>query len=88
MTGEGAGQDGTVNPYEGEDCNAIVENKGATSFSVRIQQDGKVLESIPVLKGEGKKIILLKGQEIYLDAEAGGKVFASVDYEKKNGKVN
>lgn len=82
MTGKGPGQDATINPYRGQDCFAIVENIGDRQFSVRIQKDGKIINEITILKGESKKIKLLKEQELYLDPNPKGTAEASVDYEK------
>lgn len=86
MTGKGEGQDGTINPYAGQDCYAVVENFGANEFSVRIQQKGKVLELIPVKANETKKIKLLKGQELYFDYELEGTAKARIHYEKLEKK--
>lgn len=82
MTGKGAGQDATINPYFGQNCYAIVKNIGKREFSIRVQQEGEIIEQIPILKGEVKKIKLLKGYELYLDPNPTGKAKASVDYEK------
>lgn len=80
MTGKGPGQDATINPFEGEDCYALVQNIGKRPFSVRIQQSGTILNTITVSKGENKKIKLLAGQELYLDPLTQGIAKASVDY--------
>ena len=82
MYGKGPGQDGTINPYAGEDCYAIVKNLGDVAFSIRIQQKGEVVETIPVSGMETKKIKLLVGQELYLDPVTDQMARASVDYEK------
>lgn len=82
MTGKGPGQDGTINPYIGQNCYAIVRNIGNRQFSIRIQQNGKVIEEISIQKGELKKVKLKKGYELYLDPNPEGKAKASVDYEK------
>jgi hypothetical protein len=37
MTGKGPGQDGSINPFAGQDCVAVVANLANTPFSVRIQ---------------------------------------------------
>lgn len=84
MTGKGPGQDGTINPYAGEDCYAIVENIGERSFSIRIQTKGKIVEEIAIEKGDTKKLKLLKGYELYLDPNPEGKAKARVDYERMN----
>ena len=84
MTGKGPGQDGTINPYAGQDCFAIIKNIGERKFSIRLQQDGKIIEEISILKGEIKKVKLLKGYELYLDPNPKGIAKASVDYEKMN----
>lgn len=80
MTGKGPGQDATINPYDGQNCYAIVENIGKKEFSIRIQENGKILESIPILKGEVKKVTLLKGLELYLDSNSKAK--ARVNFQK------
>ncbi|SMG47143.1 hypothetical protein SAMN05661096_03356 [Marivirga sericea] len=82
MTGKGSGQDATINPYFGQDCYAIVKNIGKREFSIRVQQEGKVIEEISILKDEVKKVKLLKGYELYLDPNPEGRAKASVDYEK------
>ena len=43
MTGKGAGQDATINPYYGQDCYALIQNIGKRKFSVRIQKDGEII---------------------------------------------
>ena len=82
MTGKGIGQDATINPYFGEDCFALVENIGTRQFSIRIQEGGKIIEEIPIQKGELKKVKLLKTYELYLDPNPKGIAKARVDYEK------
>lgn len=82
MTGKGAGQDATINPYFGMNCYAIVKNIGKRKFSIRVQQEGKIIKEIPVLKGELKKVKLLKGHELYLDPNSKGTTKASIAYEK------
>lgn len=84
MTGKGPGQDATINPYDGQDCYAIVKNIGKRSFSVRVQQAGKIIEEVTVLKKEVKRVTLLKGYALYLDPNPEGKIKASVDYKKFN----
>ena len=82
MTGKGPGQDGTINPFFGQECYAIIKNIGKRKFSIRIQQKGKIIEEISILKGELKKVKLLKDYELYLDPNPEGIEKASVDYEK------
>ena len=84
MFGKGPGQDATINPYEGEDCFAVIKNLGTTEFSIRIQQKGKIIKILPVKKKEVKKVKLLVGYELYLDSESVEKANASVAYEKIN----
>ena len=84
MTGKGPGQDGTINPYFGQDCYAIVNNIGEREFSIRVQQEGKIIEEIPILKGELIKVKLPKGYELYLDPNPEGIAKARVDYERIN----
>jgi len=82
MTGKGAGQDAAINPYTGEDCYVVVENIGSKEFSIRIQKDGEILQTVPISKKEEKKVTLPKGYELYLDSEAKAK--ARVNFEKMN----
>ena len=81
MTGKGPGQDGTINPFQGEDCYAIIENLGNELFSVRIQKDGEIIKIIAVKPKKKKKIKLLSGQELYLDSETKSSTQASVSYQ-------
>lgn len=81
MTGKGPGQDGAINPFYGQNCLAVIENIGETAFSIRTQKDGEILAEIPIQKGEVKKIRLLKGHELYFDAESGGMAKAEVNFE-------
>lgn len=82
MTGKGYGQDGTINPYDGQNCYAIIENIGKREFSIRIQKKGKIIASIPIDPGDIKKVKLLKGHELYLDSNPKGTVNAKISYEK------
>ncbi len=82
MTGKGAGQDATINPYFGQDCYAIVKNIGKRKFSIRVQQQGEIIEVISILQGELKEVKLLKDYELYLDPNPKGTTKASVDYKK------
>ena len=81
MTGKGPGQDATINPFQGEDCYAIIENLGNELFSVRIQQDGEIIKIIAVKPKKKKKIKLLSGQELYLDSETKSSTQARVSYQ-------
>lgn len=82
ITGKGTGQDATKNPYNGQNCYAIVENIGKREFSIRTQQNGEIIETIPIKKGEIKNVKLLKGYELYLDTNSKGKAKAKVEFEK------
>lgn len=82
MTGKGKGQDATINPYYGQECIAVVKNIGMSSFSIRVQLDGKVIEEVPIQKGEIKKVKLLKNYRLYLDPNPTQIAKASVAYEK------
>ncbi len=82
MTGKGLGQDGTINPYDGQDCYAIIENIGDVTFYVRIQKEGKVLQTVTVAKNETQKLLLLKDQELYLDPNEIAIARARVSYDR------
>lgn len=47
MTGKGPGQDATINPYEGEDCYAVVKNLGDVLFPNVFSKRGKLLIFFP-----------------------------------------
>ena len=82
MTGKGAGQDATINPYYGQDCYALIQNIGIRKFSVRIQKDGEIIKELSIGKGKQKKIKLLKGHELYLDPNPKGIAKARIAYEE------
>ena len=82
MTGKGPGQDGTINPFYGQDCYAIIENIGQLKFSIRVQQGNSIIEEISILEGETKTVRLLKDYQLYLDPNPEGKTKARVDYKK------
>jgi len=69
MTGKGPGQDGSINPFAGQDCVAVVENLAKTPFSVRIQQNGVVLRTIEIGDKETKQIDLKGTEELYVDTQ-------------------
>ena len=81
MTGKGPGQDATINPFQGEDCYAIIENLGEELFSVRIQKNGTIIKTIRISPKRKKKIKLLSDQELYLDGESINWARARVSYE-------
>ena len=80
MTGKGPGQDGTINPFAGQDCFAIIENMGTSEVSVRVQKAGTVISTFTVLGGDSFRFKLLKDQELYLDANTKEKVKVRVGY--------
>ena len=69
MTGKGPGQDGSINPFAGQDCVAVVENLAKAPFSVRIQQNGVVLRTIEIGAKDTKRIELKGSEELYVDTE-------------------
>lgn len=82
ITGKGPGQDAAKNPYDGQNCLAVVENIGKREFSIRTQKNGKIIENMTIKKSEIKKIKLFKGYELYLDTDSKGKAKAKVEFEK------
>jgi hypothetical protein len=82
ITGKGIGQDAAKNPFDGQNCFAIVENIGKRQFSIRTQKNGEIIESILINAGETKKVKLLLGYELYFDTNDKGKAKATVDFEK------
>ena len=69
MTGKGPGQDGSINPFAGQDCIAVAENLVKDPFSVRIQKNGLVLRTIEIGTKETKRIELKGSEELYVDTE-------------------
>jgi hypothetical protein len=69
MTGKGPGQDATINPYQGQNCIAVVENLGENSLSVRIQSKGEIRKTVPLDPKTSKEIDLPKNYELYFDTE-------------------
>jgi len=69
MTGKGPGQDGSINPFAGQDCVAVVENLAKAPFSVRIQKNGVVLRTIEIGTKETKRIELKGSEELYIDTQ-------------------
>ena len=83
MTGKGPGQDGSINPFTGQDCVAVVANLANTPFLVRIQQKGIVLRTIAVDKKEMKRISLGAQEELYIDTPNKTTRF-TINYEQPN----
>lgn len=80
IVGKGPGQDAAINPFGKEKSIAKVKNLGKTSFSVRIQKQGKIITETPVPVKEKKEFVLEKGYELYFDSEAYGK--AKITFKK------
>ncbi len=86
LYGKGPGQDATINPYDGQDCYAIVENFGEVPFTVRIQQQRTIIDIIVLPAKTTKKILLLQGHELYLDPSSKAVAKARVWYEAMEGE--
>jgi len=69
MTGKGPGQDGSINPFAGQDCIAVAENLVKDPLSVSIQKNGLVLRTIEIGTKETKRIELKGSEELYIDTE-------------------
>ena len=78
ISGKGPGQDAAINKYADNDCIATVKNMAKNSFEVRIQKEGKVINTIVIGQGETKEVSLLRGHELYLDSSLKAK--ASVNF--------
>lgn len=73
ITGKGPGQDAALNPFLKMDSYGIIENIGKNDFTIRVQNKGNVIEQITIKPKGIKKVVLLKGYELYLDSELQGK---------------
>ncbi len=82
ITGKGPGQDATINPFQKEDCYAVIENLGMELFSLRIQQNGQRIKITPVTSNKIEKIKLMQGQELYFDSESKKPAKARISYQK------
>jgi hypothetical protein len=81
MHGKGPGQDATINPFEGQDCYAVIENTGAFAFTVRIQFKGEITLTQIIQPGETKQLLFKANHELYLDGTAETTVGALIDYK-------
>lgn len=86
LYGKGPGQDATINPYDGQDCYAIVENFGEVPFTVRVQQQKTIIDIIALPAKTTKKILLLQGHALYLDPASKAVAKARVWYEAMEGE--
>ena len=80
ITGKGPGQDAAINPYIGSDSYAIIKNIAGAPFEARVQQNGKIISIVKILRGKEVKLKLLKGHELYFDSTKKSKV--SIKFEK------
>jgi hypothetical protein len=55
ITGKGPGQDAAENPFSGTNCCGIIENIGDNKFTVRIQEKGKMVQTVSVKTKRNKK---------------------------------
>ena len=67
ITGKGPGQDAAINPYSSGNSLGIVKNVGEDRLQARIQKDGKIISLTEVAPGQTESLVLLEGQELYLD---------------------
>ena len=81
ITGKGPGQDATINPFKDSSCIAVITNLGAYDFSVRIQEAGKLINTITVPAESVERIEIGKNEELYFDALDGKTTKARVEYE-------
>ena len=82
ITGKGPGQDGAINPFSGEKSTSIVKNLGEHPFSVRIQEQGNIIEIREVRPKESESFVLEKSYELYLDCD--DKAKAKVKFKRFN----
>ncbi len=79
ITGKGKGQDGVINPFSDGNSIAIVENVGDNVFTLRVQMDGEVVQTLEVQAGTTEAVKLIKGYELYIDNDQRAK--ASIKFE-------
>ncbi len=82
ISGKGAGQDGAINPYLGQDCYAIVKNKGVDTFTVRVEKgERNIIQSFDIKKNQIKKILLKKDMVLYIDTDIIENAIAEISFE-------
>ena len=86
VTGKGPGQDAALNPFTDINSIGVIENIGQNNFEIRIQQKGEIIKVVSVSPNEIKEVALLKGYELYLDAQKKSK--AKVDFKKSTTQHN
>ena len=81
MTGKGAGQDATINPYADEEFSfALVENMGAVEFQIRIESPQRASKEFPI-QPKGLVVIKLNREDIlYFDSLTKEKAQATIKY--------
>ena len=67
MYGKGKWQDGAIDTYAGEDCKAVIKNKGKKEMYIRVQKNALILKSITLLPNETNEVYLPVGYELYFD---------------------
>lgn len=82
ISGKGAGQDGAINPYLGEDCYAIVKNKSIDKFTIRVEKgERNIAQSFDIEKNQTKKILLKKDMVLYIDTDIIESAIAEISFE-------
>ncbi len=82
ISGKGTGQDAAINPYLSTNSIGTIENLGANPFSIRIQQDGEILQTSTIEPGAIMAVKLLQGHELYFDSEM--KTMAKIGFKELN----
>lgn len=80
ISGQGPGRDAAINPYEKEDCIALIKNLGEGILEARTKDKEGKQRSTKIAPQEQKRIFIAVGTILYFDAIKATK--ASVTYER------
>lgn len=70
ITGKGPGQDAAINPYDGGNSVAVIQNIGKNTFDARVQYNGEIIKIVAIPVGQTKEVNIPKGYELYFDTLA------------------
>lgn len=80
ISGQGPGRDAAINPYEKEDCIALIKNLGEGILEARTKDKEGKQRSTKIAPQEQKRIFIAVGTILYFDAIKATR--ASVTYER------
>ncbi len=85
ITGKGPGQDAAFNPHSKTKSVGVIESLGPNEFTIRIQNNGEIIEQTQIYPDDVKEVILEIGNELYLDSKLKSK--AKVTFKEYDNGV-